>query len=323
MSDLQISDAQLSSMVAKQAGQLLLELRDSFGDIDAADKDRANELRKAGDAAANEFIVAALREARPDDAILSEEEKDNELRLAFERVWIVDPLDGTYEYGQGRADFAVHIALWHASEQRLSACTVDLPAQELTRTMSDAGASPAPLPTDRAIRIVASRSRPPATLGATVEILAHLLADAGKLADDGVNGLVDSALQGSGVGTGGDILETLFVDGLGEHGRGRCSVTGDVAGLGSNLTDELGAHVLERALKLNLLGDADAVLGDRWAAEFLVEDDVATRGPKRCLDCLGEFLDTAQECVACGLVELELFSCHNILLCVGWLDCVD
>jgi 3'(2'), 5'-bisphosphate nucleotidase len=179
MSDLQISDAQLSSMVAKQAGQLLLELRDSFGDIDAADKDRANELRKAGDAAANEFIVAALREARPDDAILSEEEKDNDLRLSHERVWIVDPLDGTYEYGQGRADFAVHIALWHASEQRLSACTVDLPAQELTRTMSDAGAAPSPLPTDRPIRIVASRSRPPATLAATVEILARLLAEAG------------------------------------------------------------------------------------------------------------------------------------------------
>ena len=179
MTDLPISDAELSSMVAKQAGQLLLELRDSFGAIDPSDKDRANELRKAGDQAANEFIVAALREARPDDSILSEEEKDNDLRLAHERVWIVDPLDGTYEYGQGRADFAVHIALWHASEQRLSACTVDLPAQELTRTMADAGAAPAPLPTDRPIRIVASRSRPPATLGATVEILSRLLADAG------------------------------------------------------------------------------------------------------------------------------------------------
>ena len=66
MTDLPISDAQLSSMVAQQAGQLLLELRDSFGAIDPADKDRANELRKAGDRAANEFIVAALREARVD-----------------------------------------------------------------------------------------------------------------------------------------------------------------------------------------------------------------------------------------------------------------
>jgi 3'(2'), 5'-bisphosphate nucleotidase len=74
MTDLQISDAQLSSMVAQQAGQLLLELRDSFGAIDPGDKDLANELRKAGDAAANEFIVAALREARPDDGLWSEEE---------------------------------------------------------------------------------------------------------------------------------------------------------------------------------------------------------------------------------------------------------
>ena len=185
MSDLDISDAQLSTMVAKQAGQLLLELRESFGVNAPDDTDRANDLRKAGDRASNDFIVAALREARPLDGMLSEEEKDNDLRLASERVWIVDPLDGTYEYGQGRSDFAVHIALWHASTGRLSACTVDLPAQGLTRTMSDILAAPAILPSDRPLRIVASRSRPPATLAAAIDILSAKLAQSG-IAQHGV-----------------------------------------------------------------------------------------------------------------------------------------
>jgi 3'(2'), 5'-bisphosphate nucleotidase len=94
-------------------------------------------------------------------------------------VWIVDPLDGTYEFGQGRVDFAVHIALWEPGTSTLSATTVDLPAQGLTRSVLDVVAPPPPLASDRPIRIVASRSRPPATLPRTVEILARMLADAG------------------------------------------------------------------------------------------------------------------------------------------------
>lgn len=171
------TDAELSRDIACGAGQVLLELRSGWGSIE--DKDSANALRKAGDRAAHEFIVERLAAARPGDAILSEEGKDDEIRLSHERVWIVDPLDGTYEYGQGRSDFAVHIALWHASEQRLSACTVDLPAQQLTRTMSDPSHEWAPLPTDRPIRIVASRSRPPATLPQTLERLSVLLRERG------------------------------------------------------------------------------------------------------------------------------------------------
>lgn len=186
------SDAELSRDVARLAGQLLLELRDTFD----ADGD-ANALRKQGDRLAHELIMAELTAARPDDAILSEEGKDNDLRLSASRVWIVDPLDGTWEYGQGRQDFAVHIALWEPATATLSAATVDLPAQGLSRTVLDVTDGPAPLPTDRPIRIVASRSRPPATLPRAVEILSERLAAAG-VTDRGVE-IVDVGSVGAKV----------------------------------------------------------------------------------------------------------------------------
>lgn len=99
-----MNDLELAERLAKGAGEILLSLRASGLFADKA-------LGKAGDYVANAFIVAALRENRPADAILSEEEKDNAARLSAERVWIVDPLDGTREYGEGRTDWAVHIAL--------------------------------------------------------------------------------------------------------------------------------------------------------------------------------------------------------------------
>ncbi len=172
-----VTDAELSREVAQEAGRLLLDLRADFGPVD--DKERANALRKQADQASHELIMARLSAARPGDAILSEEGKDDASRLVADRVWIVDPLDGTYEYGQGRSDFAVHIALWQPADRILSAATVDLPAQGLTRSVLDDDAHVPALPTDRAIRVVASRSRPPATLPRTVEILGTLLAEAG------------------------------------------------------------------------------------------------------------------------------------------------
>lgn len=189
------SDAELSRDVARNAGQLLLELRDSFGPID--DKDAATALRKQADRAAHELIMAELTAARPDDAILSEEGKDNDLRLSASRVWIVDPLDGTWEYGQGRPDFAVHIALWEPAGERLTAATVDLPAQGLSRTVLDEVVGPAPLPLDRPIRIVASRSRPPATLPAAIDLLGRALAQAG-ITDRGVE-IIDVGSVGAKV----------------------------------------------------------------------------------------------------------------------------
>lgn len=189
------TDAEVSREVAQEAGQLLLQLREDFGPV--ADKDAANALRKQADQASHELIMERLTAARPDDAILSEEGKDNESRLSAERVWIVDPLDGTFEFGQGRSDFAVHIALWEPGPRTLSATTVDLPAQGLTRSVLDDVTSVPSIPTDRPVRVVASRSRPPATLPQTVDILAALLADAG-LNDKGVE-IIDVGSVGAKV----------------------------------------------------------------------------------------------------------------------------
>lgn len=173
-------DAELAREVARGAGGLLLDLRASYGEIDPADRDRANALRKEGDRTAHEYIVAELAKYRPDDAVLSEEGADNDERLSRSRVWIVDPLDGTFEYGQGRVDFAVHIVLWDTTgEPTLSAGVVDLPAQELTRSVLDVNVDLGDIPTDRPLRVVASRSRPPATLAETVAILSESLAEAG------------------------------------------------------------------------------------------------------------------------------------------------
>ena len=99
-----MTDAALAAHLAQVAGALLLTVRDSdmFG---------PKALGDAGDATANEFLCHALRAARPDDAVLSEEEKDNLARLDHGRVWIVDPVDGTREYGERRADWAVHVGL--------------------------------------------------------------------------------------------------------------------------------------------------------------------------------------------------------------------
>ncbi len=174
-----LTDAELSRVIAREAGARLLELRESFGVMDPEDRDRADRLRKEGDREAQNLIAAALAEYRPDDAILSEEVDDDDRRLTAERVWIVDPLDGTWEFGQSREDFAVHVALWHASSRTLSACTVDLPAQRMTRSVLDEVTGPGALPGDRPLRVVASRTRPPASLGAAIDILSKRLAESG------------------------------------------------------------------------------------------------------------------------------------------------
>jgi 3'(2'), 5'-bisphosphate nucleotidase len=194
-------DSELSRDVARRAGQLLLALRDDFwadpSNGSPADTDAANALRKRADRAAHLLIMSELGAARPHDAILSEEGKDDDVRLSADRVWIVDPLDGTFEYGQGRADFAVHIALWQPAGSVLSAATVDLPAQGLTRSVLDEVGPAAVLPTDRPLRIVASRSRPPATLRLTVDILGRRLAAAG-ITDRGVE-IIDVGSVGAKV----------------------------------------------------------------------------------------------------------------------------
>jgi 3'(2'), 5'-bisphosphate nucleotidase len=152
------SDVALAAELATRAGELLLALRDEvgFGEPDV--------LRKAGDRNANEMLVAALREARPDDAILSEEAADDLGRLDADRVWIVDPLDGTNEYGEeGRTDWAVHVALWQrggAPESfGLVAGAVALPG--LGMTLSTDGPWPARSAPSGPPRLAVSRTRRP------------------------------------------------------------------------------------------------------------------------------------------------------------------
>ncbi|WP_373474368.1 3'(2'),5'-bisphosphate nucleotidase CysQ [Sphingorhabdus sp.] len=99
-----MNDSELAAHLADVAGRLLLEVR-------ASGLLSLKALGKAGDQTANQFLCHALREQRPDDGLLSEEEKDNADRLSKSRVWIIDPVDGTREYGEERTDWAVHVAL--------------------------------------------------------------------------------------------------------------------------------------------------------------------------------------------------------------------
>src|SRR5271165_4029406 len=104
----------------------------------------ADDLRKAGDLSAHEFLTFELARRRPGDAVLSEEGKDNPARLAATRVWIVDPLDGTREFGEaGRVDWAVHVALWERGE--LSAGAVALPAQGTVLSTAEPPGAPSPV----------------------------------------------------------------------------------------------------------------------------------------------------------------------------------
>src|SRR5436305_8672167 len=160
-------DAGLARWMAARAGDLLLALRADKGHRDP------DALRAAGDRCSHELITAELSRWRPADAVLSEEGTDTSARLAAERVWIVDPLDGTREYGEpGRVDWAVHVALWSrtaAAPCGLTAAAVALPAQRRVIATDDPPGYP-PMSADAAaggrLRRAASRSRPPAFLDA-------------------------------------------------------------------------------------------------------------------------------------------------------------
>ena len=143
-----LDDAALARHIAETAGHLLLRLQRSGLFADRA-------LGAAGDRVAHAFIVEALRANRPGDAVLSEEGKEDRGRLSSSRVWIVDPLDGTREYGEGRADWAVHVALSVDGTPVHGA--VALPALPLTLCSARA---PRPAPCEGPIRMLVSRTRP-------------------------------------------------------------------------------------------------------------------------------------------------------------------
>ena len=148
------TDQQLASRVATEAGAMLVELRDELVAVGTHYWD----LKDEGDVAGHRYIMSALTAARPDDVILSEEAADNRRRLSAERVWIIDPIDGTNEFAEHpRHDWAIHIALWEAGE--LTAASVALPTLGITFDASPAAV--VPLSTRDKPLLVTSRSRNP------------------------------------------------------------------------------------------------------------------------------------------------------------------
>ena len=165
-----MTDHELAALLAAEAGRLLLDVRAEFADAAAQDR------KDAGDKRSHDFLMAALAAERPNDAVLSEEGVDDPVRLSAQRVWIVDPLDGTREFSElDRTDWAVHVALWEAGE--LVAGAVALPAQDITLATPSVAAPPPP---PAVPRIVVSRTRPPAVALAVKEALGGELVEMGS-----------------------------------------------------------------------------------------------------------------------------------------------
>ncbi|HEX2285750.1 MAG TPA: 3'(2'),5'-bisphosphate nucleotidase CysQ [Mycobacterium sp.] len=165
-----MTDHQLAAELATKAGELLLDIRAELANATEA------ERKAAGDKRSHDFLVGALAAERSGDAVLSEEGADDPVRLSADRVWIVDPLDGTREFSElGREDWAVHVALWQSG--KLVAGAVALPAQGIT--LATPTITPPPATPDEP-RIVASRTRPPAIALTVCEALDGTLVEMGS-----------------------------------------------------------------------------------------------------------------------------------------------
>ncbi|MGK5738255.1 inositol monophosphatase family protein [Micromonospora sp. URMC 103] len=209
-------DGAFARWLAARAGQALLGLRAEMGFADPG------ALKSAGDKVSHDLIRTELAKWRPGDAVLSEEDEGSRLawaaevtagavtRLTADRVWIVDPLDGTREFAEeGRTDWAVHVALWARtapSPHGLVAGAVGLPAQHRVLATDYPPAYP-PMTVEaataggRIIRLAASRSRPPVFLTDLAEdVGAHLvpMGSAGAKIAAVVTGEVDAYIHAGG-----------------------------------------------------------------------------------------------------------------------------
>lgn len=182
-------------LLAELAGTRLLEVRKELQRSGIT----GSEAKDVGDAASQESLAQALRVRFPEDSVLSEEAADDVARLKADRVWIIDPLDGTREFSEfDRDDWAVHVALWEKGE--LSAGAVALPARKVTFSTAD------PLPSlpslaDRPLRLAVSRSRPPQFVQALAERLTAELVpmgSAGVKAMSVVSGAADAYIHAGG-----------------------------------------------------------------------------------------------------------------------------
>ncbi|MCG5470484.1 3'(2'),5'-bisphosphate nucleotidase CysQ [Micromonospora sp. LAH09] len=216
MSSPPMIDGAFARWLASRAGQALLDLRTEMGFADGG------ALKSAGDKVSHDLIRTELAKWRPGDAVLSEEDEGSRLawaaevntgavsRLTADRVWIIDPLDGTREFSEeGRSDWAVHVALWARSAPSphgLVAGAVGLPAQQRVLGTDYPPAYPpmtveAATAGERKIRLAASRSRPPVFLTDLAEdVGAHLvpMGSAGAKIAAVVTGEVDAYIHAGG-----------------------------------------------------------------------------------------------------------------------------
>ena len=185
-----MTDSEVAAAIAAEAAVLLMQIRGERG-VGAA-------VGAFGDNAANELLLSALRRLRPDDAVLSEESADDKIRLERRRVWIIDPLDGTREFSEGREDFAVHVALTDGGVP--VAAAVALPARdEVLSTVAPMGFQAGG---NSPMRMVVSRSRPPQYAASMAEELGAELVtmgSAGAKAMAVVRGEVDLYVHDGGV----------------------------------------------------------------------------------------------------------------------------
>jgi 3'(2'), 5'-bisphosphate nucleotidase len=168
-----LDDHRIAAQLAGGAGQILLDLRERL----VADGVDPKEIKDLGDAAAQAWLAAAMTELVPNDAVLSEEAKDDLARLDAERVWIIDPVDGTREFSEyPRTDWAVHVALVVSGVPVVGA--VALPALGLTLHTGEPPSLPSPY--GGPPRVIVSRSRPPASALAVAEALGGVLVEMGS-----------------------------------------------------------------------------------------------------------------------------------------------
>ena len=165
-------DEELAARLATEAGALLMELRSGF------EGDRAS-LAKAGDRRAHEYLVSEIGSLRPDDAIVSEEDDESARPWPRpSRQWVIDPLDGTREYSEGREDFAVHVAL--VVDEIAVTGAVALPGEKMVLTSGGASKALLAPRTDGPVRMLVSRTRPPEEAKAVAELLSAELVPMGS-----------------------------------------------------------------------------------------------------------------------------------------------
>lgn len=195
-----MNDQELAQFLAIETGKVLVEVRN-----EKRHKLSPRELGDAGDRAGHELLVHLLSNHRPLDHLLSEEGEDNKGRLSANRVWIVDPLDGTSHYSKGEADFAVHIALYEKGSDapfEISAAAISIPAYELIHGLT----AEKNVTNNDEIRILVSATRPPEEISKIQQKLEQTFGKTKLIAMGSVGAKLSSILRGNAdlyINTGG------------------------------------------------------------------------------------------------------------------------